>query len=262
VYTAPVLDDGDVFAKGRAAGGDGASRARTDAGSEPGARKSAPDVSHPDADDERSSPFRALLAAAIEHEEAAVGLAAAYAELDVEDRKRLIEAIVADARIEGLSIGPVLAQLCTVEDEPSLIATIGRCMSVAGIPVRASRKPCRILLGGDALRGAAMLVRPATRGFAEALSLRWSITAGIVHAASEQFDCEEALRERARNLTAEYPLEPSPLDFGAEVVATALWQHRRLHGTLPEAARDFADLLGPHAEHPEGQIEPEPEPEA
>jgi hypothetical protein len=122
-------------------------------------------------------------------------------------------------------------------------------MQGAGIPVRRSAaRPCRIWLGGDMSRGAALLVRPASAGFAEGLSLRWSSTAGVVHAKSERFDGEDSLSERARTLTAEYALEPSPLEFGTEVVAKALWQHRRLHGSVPEAVRDFADLLGPHGE--------------
>src|ERR1700754_4983983 len=51
-----------------------------------------------DASDSAPSPFRALLAAALTHSDAALGLACAYAELAPAHRGELLDAVIADAR--------------------------------------------------------------------------------------------------------------------------------------------------------------------
>ncbi len=208
-------------------------------------------------------PFRALLAAAVSRPDAAYGLACAYAELPPDDRRQLITALITDAAAEQLDIGAVLARVCAVESDPELLGLLVSHLRMAGVPLvfdassRATGEPsrnpaCRILLAGDATSGAAVLVRPTAAAdtdqpaLHDVLGLRWHAASGTMHAVRERV-ADAELAAFASRLQPEATLEASPLDFAAEIVAHAVWQHRRAHGELPEGLADFADVIGPQA---------------
>jgi hypothetical protein len=219
-------------------------------------------VSESEVAQQKSRPFRALLAAAVERPDAAYGLACAYSELPAEERRKLIDALIDDAQAERLELGAVLAPVCAVENDPELLALLVSHLKRAGVPpavfaADASRQPgCRILLSGDAACGAAVIVRPASKpkpalalepAIHDVLGLRWQGASGTLQALREQVT-EAELTGFADRLEPNAPLEQSPVPFAAEVVAHALWQHLRTHGPLPEALADFADVIGPHAD--------------
>jgi hypothetical protein len=212
-----------------------------------------------DAPEAGQTPFRALLAAALTHNDAALGLACAYAELQPAQRSELLDAVIADARAEELSLKPLLGPLCAVESDPALSARLRGMLEAHGVALdmRPAEKtePPRILLTGDAGCGAALLVRPLTGDQLDVLELRWNIAGAVLHAARKRIapleltllatTLHEAAKRDARATLTE--IEEVPLDLAAEVVAHALWRHRRAHGVLPVELSDFADLIGPQA---------------
>jgi hypothetical protein len=206
-------------------------------------------------------PFRALLAAALTHNDAALGLACAYAELQPAQRSELLDAVIADTQAEGLSLKPLLGPLCAMENDPALSARLRGLLEAHGVAldmkVSAKSEPPRILLTGDAGFGAALLVRPLTRDQLDVLELRWDIAGALMLAERKLVAPLEltvlatalhaAAKRDARATLTE--IEEIPLDLAAEVVAHALWRHRRAHGVLPVEVSDFADLIGPQASH-------------
>jgi hypothetical protein len=222
-----------------------------------------PDPSAPSAPNiEPRSPFRALLSAAIEHEDAAVGLSCAYAELPVDDRARLLDAVIEDARAEGIDVRLLLARLCGVERDEGLsdriLAALGvdRTALIAAQAATAHAPDARgagaeVWLCGDASSGAAMLVRPLEGSSHDVLGLRWRAARGLELTLREQVRREglSAFAERLQGPRgpASAQLEPSPTEFASDVLAGALWQHVRARGALPEVLAEFADMIGPRA---------------
>jgi len=214
-----------------------------------------------DALESGQTPFRALLAAALTHNDAALGLACAYAELQPAQRSELLDAVIADAQAEGLSIKPLLGPLCAMENDPALSARLRGLLEAHGVALdmKASAKsePPRILLTGDAAFGAALLVRPLIGDQLDVLELRWDIAGALLLAERKLVAPLElavlattlhaAAKRDARATLTE--IEEIPLDLAAEVVAHALWRHRRAHGLLPAEVSDFADVIGPQAAH-------------
>lgn len=198
------------------------------------------------------TPFRALLAAAQRHHDAAFGLACAYAELPPHERGRLLDAVLADAHEGALALSPLLGPLCALETDPVLSARLYGLLRAQGVRLRISKLPPRILLGGDASAGAALLVRPVDEGEADALELCWNTARASLEAAHKRVRLSElpiltaALCERLKPHAPLAEIEEVPLDLAAEVIAQALWRHRRSHGVLPAELSDFADLIGPH----------------
>ena len=201
------------------------------------------------------TPFRALLAAAQDHHDAALGLACAYAELPAQERGRLLDAVVADARADALALSPLLGPLCALETDPALSARLRGLLEAQGVALRVAKLPPRILLGGDSSSGVALLVRPIDDASADALELCWNTARSSLEVAQKRVPARElpilaaALRDRLKpHARATLPeIEEVPLDLAAEVIAEALWRHRRAHGVLPSELNDFADLIGPHA---------------
>lgn len=201
------------------------------------------------------TPFRALLSAALTHNDAALGLACAYGELPVEQRGELLDAVIADAQAEGLSLKPLLGPLCAVESDPALSKRLRSLLEAHGVELSmpSGRKPPRILLTGDASFGAALLVRPLSEDALDVLELRWDTANGLLHAEQKRIaahelailatELHETAKRSARATLSE--IEEVPLDLAAEVIAHALWRHRRVHGVLPHAVTEFADLIGP-----------------
>ena len=50
-------------------------------------------------------------------------------------------------------------------------------------------------------------------------------------------------------------LEESPAAFAVDMIAAALWQHRRLHGELPDLVSRFADLFEPSLQRDDPESE-------
>jgi hypothetical protein len=200
------------------------------------------------------TPFRALLAATLTHSDAALGLACAYAELSAAERGQLLDAVIADAEVDALSLSPLLGPLCAIENDPALSERLRKLLETHGVALRMSNEPPRILLSGDSNRGAALLVRPIDASDVDVLELRWDAASALLHTERKRAPASEVpamtmvLRDvLARSSRATLPeIEQVPIDLAAEVIAHALWRYRRVHGVLPVALNDFADLIGPH----------------
>jgi hypothetical protein len=192
-----------------------------------------------------AGPFAMLLAAAVESPQAAQGLALAYAALDREQRRSLVDAVLDDARPSGVSASAVLAPLLAVESDVDLARYVASAMSASGGAGLRCDASCRALLAGDAVDGAALLARPLHGRFVEVLGLSWRRDQGIVDTLFEPIATSADLNRHAQALSHPGTLEESPAAFAVDVIAAALWQHRRLHGTLPDLVTRFADLFDP-----------------
>jgi hypothetical protein len=209
----------------------------------------------PEAEGLGPTPFRALLATALTHTDAALGLACAYAELSAEDRSQLLDAVIADAQADALALCPLLGPLCAIESDPTLSARLRGLLETHGVALRMPTEPPRILLTGDSSRGAALLVRPIDPTNVDVLELHWDASSALLHTERKRAPASDvpmmtvALRDvLARSARATLPeIEQVPIDHAAEVIAHALWRYRRTHGVLPVDLNDFADLIGPHS---------------
>ncbi len=191
---------------------------------------------------EGRTPFGALVAAACSDAGAAEGLAAAYAALDVDGRRRLVAAVADDARREGVSASVALAALLPAEVDPAIAASIFEAMHAAGGEGLRSDEDARARLRGDAETGAAVLVRPLYGTFVEVFALSWEhsvVTSAVVEPLIER---ERVDRTVAASLRAS-ELTEAPFSRAVERVAHVIWSHLRRHGALPAGAERFADLL-------------------
>lgn len=196
--------------------------------------------------------FGALVIAAARDCDAARGLALAYAALDHDGRWQIVDAVVADARAEGISPCVVLASLLSVEEETDVAQHIADAISEAGGTGLASTVRPRALAAGDDERGGVILVRPLHGTFVEALALAWQRDAGVTHAVFDPMVHDgDALGHKA-SLPAELHFESVPISFAIDLVTPVLWSHRRKNGALPPGVTRFADLFS---------IAPEPDSE-
>lgn len=189
--------------------------------------------------------FSALLSAAAENASAARGLALAYAALDRPQRQQLIDAVIADTRAASMDPSAVLAPLLGVEVDVELARYIASAISASGGAGLRCNASCRALIAGDASDGGALLARPLYGRFVEVLGLGWNRERGIVHTLFEPLASANELERFARDLPWGAQLEEMPVAFALDTVVMALWQHRRLHGELPELVARFADLFEP-----------------
>jgi hypothetical protein len=190
-------------------------------------------------------PFGMLLAAAVENPRAAQGLALAYEALDLTQRQALIDAVLDDTHGAGVSVSAVLAPLLAVERDVELARHLASAISAhGGVGLRCDAT-CRALLAGDAMDGAALLARPLHGRFVEVLGLSWTRDLGVVGTLFEPLATGDDLAQRASQLPYHEPLEDIPAAYAVDVIAAVLWQHRRLHGALPDLVSRFADLFDP-----------------
>lgn len=190
-------------------------------------------------------PFGMLLAAAVDNPRAAQGLALAYEALDRAQRQTLIDAVLDDTHCAGVSVSAVLAPLLAVERDVELARHLASAISAhGGVGLRCDAT-CRALLAGDAMDGAALLARPLHGRFVEVLGLSWSRDRGVVDTLFEPIAISDDLAQHATQLDHPEPLEDIPAAYAVDVIAAALWQHRRLHGALPDLVTRFADLFDP-----------------
>ena len=190
-------------------------------------------------------PFGMLLAAAVDNPRAAQGLALAYEALDRGQRQTLIDAVLDDTHRAGVSVSAVLAPLLAVERDVDLARQLASTISAhGGVGLRCDAT-CRALLSGDAMDGAALLARPLHGAFVEVLGLAWNRDHGVVDTLFEPIATSDALMQHAEQLEHREPLEDIPAAYAVDIIAAALWQHRRLHGVLPDLVTRFADLFDP-----------------
>jgi hypothetical protein len=190
-------------------------------------------------------PFSALLAAAVENASAAQGLALAYAALERPQRQLLIDAVLADTRAADMCPSAVLAPLLAVEEDVELARYIASAISASGGKGLRCDATCRALLAGDANEGGALLSRPLYGPFVELLGLGWTRERGIVDTLFEPLITTQDIPRHAQTVAWGSQLEEIPVAFAMDVIASALWQHRRLHGELPQLVARFADLFEP-----------------
>lgn len=192
----------------------------------------------------RENPFAAYLATASRDPRAAEGLAAAYAALSREARLQLIDTVQSDAATENLDAAPLLAILLGVERDVELAREIASAISATGGRGLKPTRHFRAFLAGDEYEGAAILARALHSGFVDLLLLSWTRDRGLTHISREEFARDdEDVMERAATLDTRVRLEQIPGAFAIDVVAPALWNHRRVHGELPAVLADFADLF-------------------
>lgn len=196
--------------------------------------------------------FGALVIAAARDCDAARGLALAYAALDRNGRWQIVDAVVADARAEGISPCVVLASLLSVEEEADVAQHIADAISEAGgSGLEVTARP-RALAAGDEEHGGVILVRPLHGTFVEVLALAWQRDVGVTHAVFDPMVHDgDALSHKA-SLPPDLRFESVPITFAIDLVTPVLWNHRRNNGALPPGVTRFADLFS---------IAPEPDSE-
>jgi hypothetical protein len=187
--------------------------------------------------------FGALLSSAVEDPATARGLALAYASLETRHRLQIIDAIVNDAQSEGIGPSAVLASLLTVEEDLDVARHIAEKMSAAGDHGLRNELRTRALLAGEEQRGGVVLIRPLHGAFVEVLALAWSDTAGVTHAAYDPLAHHEHAVRHTTALPADLRFEEMPVTFAIDTVTSVLWNHRRLHGALPDCVKPFADMF-------------------
>jgi hypothetical protein len=184
-----------------------------------------------------------LLSAAIADPATARGLALAYASLETRYRLQIIDAIVSDADAEGIGASAVLASLLPVEEDLDVARRIADAMSHAGDRDLRTTLRARAFLAGDELDGGLLLVRPLHGAFVEVLALAWNDAAGITHSAFDPMAHHDSARGSERALPGQLHFEEMPVAFAIDTVTSVLWNHRRLHGSLPECVEHFADMF-------------------
>lgn len=190
----------------------------------------------------RRSPFGALVAAACTDAGAAEGLAAAYASMDPAGRRRLVDAVAHDARLEGVSPAVALAALLGVEEDPAIARAIFEGMEAAGGEGLAVAQGATALLAGTGDAGQAVLVRPLYGAFVELFALEWD-ESGVIRSSVDPLLEIERLDRRVAELPDPELLEEAPFGRAVERVADVLWRHLRRHGQLPDGVEPFADWL-------------------
>jgi hypothetical protein len=192
----------------------------------------------------RVGPFGALIVAAATDPAAARGLAGAYASLAVAARRRIIEAVLADANAECISASPALIALLAVEDDPELARLIADSLNSAGGEGLRSTVSARALLAGDEERGGVLLIRPLHGTFVEVLALAWTRGDGVTHSLFDPLVDDSAAATHTSRLPDGLHFEETPTQLAIDVLAAVLWSHRRKHGSLPPGVDRFADLFG------------------
>jgi hypothetical protein len=192
----------------------------------------------------RVGPFGALIVAAATDPAAARGLAGAYASLAIAARRRIIEAVLADASAEGISASPALIALLAVEEDPELARSIADGLNSAGGDGLRSTVAPRALLAGDEERGGVLLIRPLHGTFVEVLALAWTRPDGVSHALFDPLVDDSVASTHTTRLPEGLRFEETPTQLAVDVLASVLWSHRLKHGSLPPGVERFADLFG------------------
>jgi len=188
----------------------------------------------------RRGPFGALLRAVSTDGSAAGGLAAAYACMEPEGRRRLVDTVVADAAAEGVASGPALATLLSAERDPAVARHIFAAMGEAGQmqPVG----PPTAMSTGDSKRGAAVVIRPLFGELVELVASSWTAE-GVGEVRHEPLVGPAALDHALGRVEDAAALRPCSIDHALGLLAQVLWRHRRRHGSLPAGADRLGSFL-------------------
>jgi hypothetical protein len=133
--------------------------------------------------------------------------------------------------------------LLPVEEDLEVARRIAEAMSHAGDRGLRTVLRARAFLAGDELEGGVLLVRPLHGAFAEVLALAWTDADGITHNDFDPMTRHEDVRAREASLPGQLRFEEMPVAFAIDTVTSVLWNHRRLHGSLPECVERFADMF-------------------
>jgi hypothetical protein len=156
---------------------------------------------------------------------------------------QIIDAVVSDSDAEGIGASAVLASLLPVEEDLDVARRIAEAMSMAGDRGLRTVLRARAFLAGSELDGGVLLIRPLHGTFVEVLALAWNDAVGITHSAFDPMANHEMARATERALPQQLRFEEMPVAFAIDIVTSVLWNHRRLHGALPECVEHFADMF-------------------
>lgn len=189
----------------------------------------------------RGGAFAALLAGAAAEPELARGLAGAYADLPVDARRRLVDAVVADARSCGLAPAHVLVHLLAVEEDAEVARAIAELVCADREAALEPSTGDEGLLAGDDGCGAAALLQPLHGDLVELLAVRWEDGA-VCRAVFEPVLRRHEVGERlaALDLGGLRPVAPQR---ATEALALPLWRHLRAGHPAPAGVERFARLF-------------------
>lgn len=158
-----------------------------------------------------------------------------------------MDAVVTDARVEGVCPSAVLASLLAVEEDAFVARAIADAMEHAGDEGLTPQADLDAWVAGDESDGGLVLSRPLHGRFVEVLSLAWRRDEGLTHALFDPLAERTPAADRMCDLPGRLHFEQMPVEFVVDLMTQVLWNHRRVHGTLPEVVRHFADLFAPNA---------------
>ncbi len=189
-----------------------------------------------------SSPFDALLVAAEHDPEAAEGLAQAYGALSLDQRRALIESVVADVGAAGRSPTAPLALMLAVEGDRELARSIANALVEAGARHRARHSAWS--WGSDSDGGIAV-ARPLTNDELEVVALEWR-GGELSSVRRETLIRRDALDAARAKLGVPDAAAVLGLDDAVDRLAECLWRSRVRRGSLPEDLRALAHLFAPY----------------
>jgi hypothetical protein len=154
----------------------------------------------------------------------------------------MLEAVVHDARLEGVSPAAALVALLGVETERDLALAIFAALRETGGEGLEVRGRERALWEGDAFRGSAVLICPLFGGFTELLHVAWDAR-GVRRLAAEPLLDGDDLERRLAALPQIGALFPVPFARALDRITAVLWRHIREHKGPPEGMDRLASLL-------------------
>lgn len=167
----------------------------------------------------------------------------AYAALPEESRRRMIDAIVEDAQEEAVPPAVVLASLLAVESSTDLAEYLFAAMTrTGGEGLSSDQEPTGWAIG-DADHGAAVVVLPLYGNFVEIAGLAWDEASGVTQKVFETMVVAEDGIKHVSALGLASTQHLVDVEDALDRMVSALWQHRRLHGHMPEGVDRMAALL-------------------
>ena len=176
--------------------------------------------------------FAALLSVAGTDVVTAIGFADAYQGLPRGARKAIVDAVVSDARINGLRSTGLLACFWAVETDSCLAQRIGQLIGSGHRTHPRVEAAPKALIAGDLGRGAVLVLRPLHTDFCEACRLVWSHETGITEVVFEPLLDSDKIGPLVRKLPWGLRFRPTGYREALDRAAQALWAYRE---TWPDA---------------------------
>jgi len=187
--------------------------------------------------------FGELLWRTVREPDLACTLALVYESLERDERNKLVQNVVVDARAEGIDISVLLVALLAVERDVQIARLIATEITVDGGEVLAPSCRANALRAGDEQRGGAIVVRPLYASFVEVYAIVWNSQEGITHALCEPIANAVDATQYAQHLPDGLAFNEAPLALAVDLVAKVLWNQRRRFGPLPAEMYGFAELF-------------------